>query len=144
MGERSEHQVLRPFSQFLLNCGGRGVTSTKNSEKQLLVAFILKDASWAEKAVAPHSSVLVWQIPRAEEPGGLPSMGSHRVGHDWSDLAVCLLIAPFNWSSKKAQLLCFQGKESNFTFSPKEFPSPCPHRESARAFIFGPNPARGD
>ena len=34
-----------------------------------------------------HSSVLAWRIPGTAEPGGLPSMGSHRVGHDWSDLA---------------------------------------------------------
>ena len=34
-----------------------------------------------------HSSVLAWRIPGAVEPGGLPSMGSHRVRHDWSDLA---------------------------------------------------------
>ena len=40
-----------------------------------------------EKEMATHSSVLAWRIPRTEEPGGLPSMGSHRVGHDWSDLA---------------------------------------------------------
>ena len=40
-----------------------------------------------EKAVAPHSSILAWRIPGMGEPGGLPSMGSHRVGHDWSDLA---------------------------------------------------------
>ena len=33
------------------------------------------------------SSVLAWRIPGMEEPGGLPSMGSHRVGHNWSDLA---------------------------------------------------------
>ena len=32
--------------------------------------------------VATHSSVLAWRIPGTEEPGGLPSMGSHRVGHD--------------------------------------------------------------
>ena len=32
-------------------------------------------------------SVLAWRIPGTGEPGGLPSMGSHRVGHDWSDLA---------------------------------------------------------
>ena len=37
--------------------------------------------------VATHSSILAWRIPGMEEPGGLPSMGSHRVGHDWSDLA---------------------------------------------------------
>ena len=33
--------------------------------------------------MAPHSSVLAWKIPGTEEPSGLPSMGSHRVGHDW-------------------------------------------------------------
>ena len=34
-----------------------------------------------------HSSVLAWRIPGTGEPGGLPSMGSHRVEHDWRDLA---------------------------------------------------------
>ena len=37
--------------------------------------------------MATHSSVLAWRTLRTEEPGGLPSMGLHRVGHDWSDLA---------------------------------------------------------
>ena len=40
-----------------------------------------------EKEMATHSSVLAWRIPGMEEPGGLPSMGSHRVGHNRSDLA---------------------------------------------------------
>ena len=40
-----------------------------------------------EKSMAPHSSTLAWKIPWMEEPGGLQSMGSHRVGHDCSDLA---------------------------------------------------------
>ena len=40
-----------------------------------------------EKEMATHSSVLAWSIPGMGEPGGLPSLGSHRVGHDWSDLA---------------------------------------------------------
>ena len=35
-----------------------------------------------EKEMATHSSVLAWRIPETGEPGGLPSMGSHRVGHD--------------------------------------------------------------
>ena len=39
-------------------------------------------ASETEKATAPHSSTLAWKIPWMGEPGGLPSMGSHRVGHD--------------------------------------------------------------
>ena len=40
-----------------------------------------------EKEMATHSSVLAWRIPGTGEPGGLPSLGSHRVRHDWSDLA---------------------------------------------------------
>ena len=41
-----------------------------------------------EKEMATHSSILAWRIPGMGEPGGLPSMGSHRVGQDWSNLAV--------------------------------------------------------
>ena len=47
-----------------------------------------------EKDMATHSSVLAWRIPGMGEPGGLPSMGSHRVGHDWSDLAAAALSYP--------------------------------------------------
>ena len=51
-----------------------------------------------EKEMATHSSVLAWRIPGTEEPGGLLSVGSHRVRHNWSDLAAaaaycyCLLV----------------------------------------------------
>ena len=55
-----------------------------------------------EKEMATHSSVLALRIPGTGEPGGLPSMGSHRVGHNWSDLAAaaaaafyCLIILPY-------------------------------------------------
>ena len=40
-----------------------------------------------EKEMATHSSVLAWRVPGMGEPGGLPSVGWHRVGHDWGDLA---------------------------------------------------------
>ena len=46
-----------------------------------------------EKEMATHSSVLAWRIPGTGEPGGLPSVGSHRVGHDWSDLAAAAAAA---------------------------------------------------
>ena len=46
-----------------------------------------------EKEMAIHSSVLAWRIPGTGEPGGLPSLGSHRVGHDWSDLAAAAAVA---------------------------------------------------
>ena len=45
-----------------------------------------------EKEMATHSSVLAWRIPGTGEPGGLPSMGSHRAGHDWSDLAAAVAV----------------------------------------------------
>ena len=45
-----------------------------------------------EKEMATHSGVLAWRIPGTGEPGGLPSMGLHRVGHNWSDLAVAWLM----------------------------------------------------
>ena len=65
-----------------------------------------------EKEMATHSSVLAWTIPGTGEPGGLPSMGSHRIGHDWSDLAaaagflckyICFMCLSQSWSCT-----CFQ------------------------------------
>ena len=53
-----------------------------------------------EKEMASHSSILAWRIPGMEEPGGLPSMGLHRVRHDWSDLAAAAAAA--TWAK------CFQ------------------------------------
>ena len=51
-----------------------------------------------EKEMATHSSVLAWRIPWTEEPGGLLSMGSHRVRHDWSNLALYIKGLP-KWLS---------------------------------------------
>ena len=47
-----------------------------------------------EKEMATHSSILAWRTPRTEEPGGLQSMGSQRVGQDWGVLCLCL------WASR--------------------------------------------
>ena len=44
-----------------------------------------------EKEMAAHSSIPAWRIPRTEEPGGLPPMGLHGVGHNWRDLAVAAI-----------------------------------------------------
>ena len=49
-----------------------------------------------EKEMATHSSVLAWRIPGTGERGGLPSMGSNRVGHDWSDLAAAAAMNAYN------------------------------------------------
>ena len=55
-----------------------------------------------EKEMATHSSALAWRIPGTEEPGGLLSMGSHRVGHDWSDLAAA---AVYIWKKPREFIL---------------------------------------
>ena len=46
-----------------------------------------------EKEMAAHSSILAWRIPGRAEPGGLLSKGSHRVRHNWSDLAAAVAAA---------------------------------------------------
>ena len=51
-----------------------------------------------EKEMATHSIVLAWRIPGMAEPGGLPSMGSHRVGHNWSDLAAAAVFCDYGFS----------------------------------------------
>ena len=61
-----------------------------------------------EKGTATHSGVLAWRIPGTGEPGGLPSMGSHRVRHDWSDLAA---------AAAAAVCIC-QSQIPNFSFLP--------------------------
>ena len=46
-----------------------------------------------EQEIATHSNVLAWRIPGTWEPGWLPSMGLHRVGHDWSDLTAAAVMS---------------------------------------------------
>ena len=57
------------------------------------------------KGNATHSSVPAWRIPGTGEPGGLPSMGSHRIGHDWSNLAAAAWGFP---SSSDKEPACIQ------------------------------------
>ena len=61
-----------------------GVTNSRKWLRDFTLTFHFHAL---EKEMATHSSVFAWRIPGTGEPGGLPSMGSHRVGHDWSDLA---------------------------------------------------------
>ena len=60
------------------------VTTEVNEDR---ICFNGESGLNVEKEMATHSSVLAWRIPGMAEPDGLPSVGSHRVGHDWSDLA---------------------------------------------------------
>ena len=73
-----------------------------------------------EKEMATHSSVLAWRIPGTGEPGGLPSRGSNRVRHDWSDLAAAAVqlrkplplskFAELYSTKNKTQLMQFKKK----------------------------------
>ena len=67
-----------------------------------------------EKEMATHSSVLAWRIPGTGEPGGLPSMGSHRVGHDWSDLAVAAGTSYGASLVAQQQRICLQCRRCRF------------------------------
>ena len=62
----------------------------------ICIQSVLNNFHALEKEMATHSSVLAWRIPGTGEPGGLLSMGSHRVGHDWSDLAAAAVKCRIN------------------------------------------------
>ena len=59
-----------------------------------------------EKEMATHSNVLTWRILGMGEPGGRPSVGSHRVGHDWNDLAAAAAWRPTRPSRSNTQKRC--------------------------------------
>ena len=65
--------------------------------------------------MATHSSVLAWRIPGTGEPGGRPSMGSHRVGHDWSDLAAAAAAASYTWGNWDTERLSNLPKSHSYS-----------------------------
>ena len=67
-----------------MDCVVHGVARSRTRRSDFTFTFHFQAL---EKEMATHSSVLAWRIPGPGEPGGLLSMGSHRVRHDWSDLA---------------------------------------------------------
>ena len=77
-----------------------------------------------EKEMATHSSILAWRIPGMGEPGGLPSLGSHRVGHDWSNSASAAAEAFESFtggaSGKEPTCQCRMHKRSGFDPLEKE------------------------
>ena len=75
-GTRQRYDIKRYKLQFI----------KKNKQQIYIVHFHA-----LEKEMATHSSILAWRIPGTAEPGGLPPTGSHRVGHDGSDLVVVVV-----------------------------------------------------
>ena len=87
-----------------------------------------------EKEMATHSSVLTWRIPGTAEPGGLPSMGSHRVGHNWSDLAAAAAAgAHFTLGKIKGLFLTGPSHHSMRLFGTKK----CPELQSIFCITWG-------
>ena len=86
-----------------------------------------------KEGVATHSSLLAWKSSRTEEPGGLQSMGSHRVGHDWSDLAsmqanwnrilrsVCCKLCRHLCIAKVRKVLMWEASWSNRAYEGQKF-----------------------
>ena len=80
----------------------------------------------SEKAMAPHSRTLAWKIPWVEEPGGLQSMGSWRVGHDWA--TSLSLFTVLHWRRKWQPTPVFLPGESQELGEPGGLPSMGSHR----------------
>ena len=70
------------FAKYDFTSGSSGKESTCNAGGRGIRVQSLGWEDTLEEEMATHSSFLVWKIPWTEEPGGLPSMGSHRVGQD--------------------------------------------------------------
>ena len=77
-----------------------------------------------EKEMATHSSVLAWKIPGIGEPGGLPSMGSHRVRHNWSNLAAAarILAWEIHWTEESCRLQSIGSQKNQTQFNDKTRP----------------------
>ena len=89
-------QFALTYNKYLQPGGGGHHTGPHGSEQSHVGAKLCSFANvgwYLEKAMTPHSSTLAWKILWTEEPGRLQSMGSYRVGHDWSDLAAAAAAA---------------------------------------------------
>ena len=85
-------------------CGEGGCFYIRWTKTVSLSFFCGRDGSSGE-GTAPHSSILAWRILWTEKPGGLQSMGSQRVGHDWCDLALGAAATMLPWSPASALCL---------------------------------------
>jgi len=110
-------------------------------DNNFLNASSLEQSS-LHREMATHSSVLAWRIPGTEEPGRRPSMGSRRVGHDWSDLAAAyteannrflkksLLVSSGGQASENCLIVCRQATGDSFLISAFLYYLFCPKRPS--------------
>ena len=91
---KSENQIYCMAALYEMSQIGKSIEKEKQSDFTFTFHFHA-----LEKEMVTHSSVLAWRIPGTGEAGGLPSMGLHRVGHDWSDLAAVAAAAGARWNT---------------------------------------------
>ena len=101
---QARQEVFQGLPQLLTTVRNTDIVSTSKKESDFIFTFHFHAV---EKEMATHSSVLAWRIQGMGKPGGLPSMGLHRVGHDWSNLAEAAAAA-----KKKHGRYTFQYKDS--------------------------------
>ena len=95
-----------------------------------------------ENEMATHSSVLAWRIPWMEKPGRLLSMGSHRVGHDWSDLAAAAAAEHFKQEGSRWKSKCFLLAYHSFILLLSALPISTPHPTSPLFHTYSPSGRR--
>ena len=116
------HYVMAPHSSILAwkipwteEPGGATVHGVPKSRTWLSDFTFTFHFHALEKEMATHSRVLAWRSPGLGEPGGLLSMGSHRVGHDWSDLLVVVVVVRLKNSVGSCRIASWQQRITKLT-----------------------------
>ena len=112
--------TITPSTGFQHGSAAKNLSVMQKTQETQVQSLDGKDP--LEKGMATHSSILVWRIPWTEEPGGLQSMGSQRVRHDWSNQACMHGIAtpPYHTSRPRVGEL---SSDSAVQFSPSIMPN---------------------
>ena len=100
MHTTTRYTVCMELAQKL---SGKALTLTVQEMQETWVRSLHQEDPLGEEVATP-SGTLAWKTPWSEEPGGLPSVGSHRVGHDYSDLtraAADMQTTPPSWQKVK-------------------------------------------
>ena len=103
-GNPRQYSCLRnPMDRGAWWAAVHGVTKSRTRLRDFTFTFHFHAL---EKEMATHSSVLAWRIPGVVEPGGLPSMGCHRVRYDWSDLVAAAVLGCYFLKSGRVSERC--------------------------------------
>ena len=96
----------KDYTNYCASRSGSWIITNWKWQRERLIYRLLSPAM--EKAMATHSSTLAWKIPWMEEPGGLQSMGSLRVGHDWATSLSLLTFMHWRRKWQPTQCSCLE------------------------------------